>query len=74
MVCILLSDSWFQIALKNKFEHPFPVDKGLDGRNLLKNVLILHPHLSLRRPESMSLGRVKGITEEKVTLFFYILR
>jgi hypothetical protein len=73
MVCILLSDSWFQFALKNKFEHPFPVDKGLDDRNLLKNV-ILHPHLSLRRPESMSLGRVKGTTEEKVTLFFDILR
>jgi hypothetical protein len=32
----------FLLALKNTLEHPLPVDKGLTGRKVLRNILIFH--------------------------------
>jgi hypothetical protein len=43
-------------------------------RKYLKNALTHHPHLSFLRPESMSVGRVKGFTKEEINLFFDFLR
>jgi hypothetical protein len=54
----------FQLALNSKLEHQFPVYKSMAGRKWLRKILIRDPCLSLRKPESGSLVKVKGITKE----------
>lgn len=63
-----------QLVLKNKLEHPFPVDKGMASRKWWRNVRVHNSCLSLQRPESLSLGRAKYFNNENVTVFFHLPR
>ncbi|CAG2061501.1 unnamed protein product, partial [Timema podura] len=61
----------FQLTLKNHLYHPFPADKDMAGRKWLRNVLKWHPNLSLRKLESVSLGKYEdGEIEVRISVGF----
>lgn len=64
----------FQLAEKNKLEHPFNVDKKLAGEDWLQGFLSRHPDLSLRSPEATSAARSRAFNEANVQKFFDLLK
>jgi len=64
----------FQLAVKNKLKHPFSKDSKQAGRKWYRLFIKRHPELSLRKPQALSLARIKGFTKENVDKFYSILK
>ncbi|XP_050519058.1 uncharacterized protein LOC126893149 [Diabrotica virgifera virgifera] len=60
----------YEFAVKNNIKHCFNDDKKMAGKDWLQAFLKRHPNLSLRKPETTSLGRISGFNVESVGLFF----
>jgi hypothetical protein len=64
----------YQLAVKNKIEHPFSGESMMDGRCWLDRFLNQQKHvISIRKPCGTSFSRALGCTKEKVNTFFDIL-
>lgn len=63
----------WQLALRNNLKHPFSEDSGKAGKKWLKNFLRRHPTITFRKPQAISISRVKGFCKENVNDFFNIL-
>lgn len=65
----------FEYAVKNKISVPetwkIDMEAGIDW---VRGFLRRHPDVSLRRPENISLARIRGFNEESVQDFFSNLR
>lgn len=62
----------YQLALKNNLAHPFRNETA--GHKWLRLFLKRHPELTLRKPENLSIARIKGFSEENVAKFYSILK
>ena len=60
----------FELAAKNKIQHPFNVDKQCAGKDWLAGYLKRNPTVSFRTPEATSLSRATGFNETQVQKFF----
>lgn len=62
----------FEYAVKNKISVPetwkIDMEAGIDW---VRGFLRRHPDVSLRRPENISLARIRGFNEESVQDFFF---
>lgn len=63
----------FEVAEKHAVEHTFNTDKKIAGKAWYYGFMSRHNELTLRQPESTSMQRIKGFTEERVNKFFTIL-
>lgn len=64
----------FQLAIRNNIRHPFSNEKKSAGRKWLRLFFKRHPALSLRKPQPLSLARIKGFSRENVQQFFTVLK
>src|SRR5258705_9066413 len=64
----------FQLAFRNNLPHSFSSQTKTAGPKWLRCFLKRHTELSVRRPQSLSLARIHGFTQESVQLFFSILK
>lgn len=60
----------YEYAQRNNIPHRFNNDKKMAGKDWLQSFLQRHPRLSLRKPESTSLGRISGFNAESVGHFY----
>jgi hypothetical protein len=60
----------FELAAKNKIQHPFNVEKQCAGKDWLAGYLKRNPTVSFRTPEATSLSRPTGFNETEVKKFF----
>lgn len=60
----------FQYAEANNIPNNFNKVKKICGNDWYYGFLKRHPNISLRKPESTSLNRVKGFNKQEVDLFF----
>ncbi|XP_069684802.1 uncharacterized protein [Periplaneta americana] len=60
----------FQFAEGNKIEHPFSKETKMAGRYWLEGFLKRNPSLFLRKPEAVSINRIKGFNKEEVSKFY----
>lgn len=60
----------FQYAESNSIPNNFNKAKGICGNDWYYGFLKRHPQISLRKPESTSLNRVKGFNKQEVDIFF----
>jgi hypothetical protein len=63
----------FQLAIRNNLPHRFSTEK-VAGRKLLRVFFKRHPELSVRRPQPLSVARIRGFTHENVEIFIAILK
>lgn len=63
----------FQVAEKHAIEHTFNTDKQMAGKAWYYGFMSRHKELTLRQPESTSMQRLKGFSEERVNKFFTLL-
>ena len=64
-----LRDLAFQLAERNKLNHPFG-ENGKAGVDWARGFLTRHPNLSIRRPEATSAARAMGFNKVAVKQFF----
>uniref|UniRef100_A0ABD2W843 HTH CENPB-type domain-containing protein n=1 Tax=Trichogramma kaykai TaxID=54128 RepID=A0ABD2W843_9HYME len=64
----------FNLAEKCQLPNPFNSTKRLTGDKWLRNFMGRNENLSIRKPESTSLQRIRGFTKEKVDIFFNNLK
>lgn len=64
----------FHLAMRNNIPHPFSNEKKSAGRKWLRLFFKRHPALSLRKPQPLSLARIRGFSRENVKKFFDILK
>lgn len=64
----------FQLAIRNNIKHTFSIDKKTAGRKWLRLFLKRHPQLSIRKPQALSMSRIRGFTPENVSAFFSLLK
>ena len=64
----------FQLAIRNNLRHPFSENTKSAGRKWLRLFFKRHPALCLRKPQPLSLARIKGFSSENVKKFFDILK
>jgi hypothetical protein len=64
----------YDLAVKNKLNHPFNVEKGTAGKDWIAGFLRRHPNISFRTPETTSLSRATGFNQVQVQRFFTNLR
>ena len=60
----------YQLAEKNGLNHNFNTTIKVAGYDWLSDLMRQHSELSLRTPESTSLGRVMGFSKPQVERFF----
>lgn len=61
----------YQLAKKNKKDHPFKDDKA--GKDWLFRFLKRHPDLMIRKPENISAARAVGFNKIAVDNFYKLL-
>ncbi|KAJ8892670.1 hypothetical protein PR048_005251 [Dryococelus australis] len=64
----------YQLAMKNKFSHPFCNEPKLAGKDWLRDFRRRHPQLSLRCPESTPAARARAFNRPVVNKLFSLLR
>ncbi|KAJ4435306.1 hypothetical protein ANN_17916 [Periplaneta americana] len=62
----------FQLASLNGLKHPFSKNDEAAGWKWLHSFLRRHQELSLRKPQSTSMARIRGFNQENVIKFFDI--
>ncbi|KAJ4434184.1 hypothetical protein ANN_22732 [Periplaneta americana] len=62
----------FQLAIMKGLNHPFSKNDEAAGRKWLHSFLRRHQELSLRKPQSTSMARIRGFKQENVIKFFDI--
>ena len=50
----------FELAEKNKLQHPFNKEQSLPGKAWAQGFMKRHPQIDLRCPEATSMSRVAG--------------
>ncbi|KAJ4452263.1 hypothetical protein ANN_03781 [Periplaneta americana] len=60
----------FQLASLNGLKHPFSKNDEAAGWKWLHSFLRRHQELSLRKPQSTSMARIRGFNQENVIKFF----
>ncbi|TGZ48328.1 hypothetical protein DBV15_08634 [Temnothorax longispinosus] len=63
----------FAFALKNNLPNMFNQDKEIAGYDWLRNFMIRHPVLSIRKAEGISIARGLGMCREEVNKYFQLL-
>ncbi|XP_030751325.1 uncharacterized protein LOC115878847 [Sitophilus oryzae] len=63
----------FQYANANNIPNNFNKDKKICGNDWYYGILKRHPNISLRKPESTSLNRVKGFNKKEVEFIFLLI-
>ncbi|KAJ4432638.1 hypothetical protein ANN_21261 [Periplaneta americana] len=61
----------FQLAFMNGLNHPFSKNDEAAGRKWLHSFLRRHQELSLRKPQSTPMTRIRGFNQENVIRFFF---
>ncbi|KAG5868928.1 hypothetical protein JTB14_024681 [Gonioctena quinquepunctata] len=64
----------FQLAERNKINHPFSQDKQAAGKDWLANFRSRHPQLTVRSAESSSIARAGGFNKPVVDTFHNLLK
>ncbi|KAJ4438270.1 hypothetical protein ANN_14209 [Periplaneta americana] len=62
----------FQLAFTKGLNHPFSKNDEATGRKWLHTFLRRHQELSLRKPQSTPMARIRGFNQENVINFFDI--
>lgn len=60
----------FNLADRNKIQHPFNTEKRMAGQTWVQGFLRRHPDVSVRMPEATSLSRAAGFNRVQVGRFF----
>jgi hypothetical protein len=60
----------FQFAEKNGLSHKFHLEKKMAGYDWVYSFLDRNPNLSVRKAQSVSYARSKGLNKEEVGKFF----
>lgn len=63
----------FDIAEKNGIKHPFSAKAKRAGKDWCQGFLKRHPELNLRRPDSVTMAQMLGLSEAKMRLCFGLL-
>jgi hypothetical protein len=61
-----------QLAIRNNLPHLFSMKKEKAGKKWLRNVLVRHTTMSLRKHQPTSAARIKVVMPEKLSAFFDI--
>ncbi|KAJ4432748.1 hypothetical protein ANN_21386 [Periplaneta americana] len=61
----------FQLAFMNGLNNPFSKNDEATGRKWLHSFLRRHQELSLRKPQSTPMARIRGFNQENVIGFFF---
>ncbi|MGL5029183.1 MAG: hypothetical protein ACRC6C_03670, partial [Wolbachia pipientis] len=64
----------YQLAVKNKIDHPFCKETKMAGKDWLIGFRRRHPELSLRTPEATSSARARAFNRPVINKFFSLLK